>query len=123
MEVPTGRLVHDYTPDLEALTRDVLFGQVWQDDRLSKHDRSLVTIAMLIVQGREGPIKGHMLRAMGHGVTADEIKALITHAAFYGGWGCAEAAVRAMAEMQIGEYDHDKPCKRICCPENQAGAD
>lgn len=39
----------DFAPQFAHLNDDVLFGEVWsQEDELSAHDRSLVTIAALI---------------------------------------------------------------------------
>ena len=119
----TGALIHHILPDVEALTHDVLFGTVWQDARLSKRDRSLVTLAVLLAQRADAPLRGHVLRGLGHGLTLDEITALVTHVTLYAGWGVAEHAARILADMDIGHLHADEPCTKICCPDHTARAD
>jgi 4-carboxymuconolactone decarboxylase len=43
--------IGDFAPKLVALTDDVLFGDVWEREELSKRDRSLVTVAALVAGG------------------------------------------------------------------------
>ncbi len=64
------------------LTDDVLFGDVWERKGLSKRDRSLITVATLVALYRPEQLRGHLRRALAHGVTKDEIVELITHLAF-----------------------------------------
>ena len=92
---PLYRLI----PKLGTIRDDVLFGQVWEDPDLSKRDRSLITVAMLAALYRTEEIKSHMQRALDNGVTETELKALITHVAFYGGWPCAVNAGRCAVEV------------------------
>ncbi len=91
--------VYSLIPKLGALRDDVLFGQVWADPDLSLRDRSLITVAMLAALYRTEELKGHMQRALDNGVTQTELKALITHVAFYGGWPCAVNAGRCAADL------------------------
>lgn len=91
--------VYCLIPKLGELRDDVLFGQVWADPDLSKRDRSLITVAMLAALYRTEELKSHMQRALDHGVTEPELKALITHVAFYGGWPCAVNAGRCAVEV------------------------
>jgi 4-carboxymuconolactone decarboxylase len=81
-------------PKLIELTENVLFGDVWERPGLSKRDRSLITVAALVAMVRPEQLKGHLERALGNGVTRDEISELITHLAFYGGWPAAMTAAR-----------------------------
>src|SRR5271170_7403058 len=80
------------TPKLMDLTEKVLFGDVWERPGLSKRDRSLITVAVLTALGRGEQLRGHLARALGNGVTKDEIGELITHLAFYSGWPTAMSA-------------------------------
>ena len=81
-----GDQIRDIAPKLADLTRDVLFGDVWERPQLKKRDRSLATVTALIAMNRLEQLPGHMTRALDNGVTRDEIIELITHLAFYSGW-------------------------------------
>jgi 4-carboxymuconolactone decarboxylase len=82
----------DVAPKLGELTDDVLFGDVWERPELSKRDRSLITVAALVVLYRTNELPHHLKRALGNGLTRDELAEAITHLAFYGGWPCAATA-------------------------------
>jgi 4-carboxymuconolactone decarboxylase len=73
-------------PKIRQLTDEVLFGDVWERPGLSKRDRSMITVAMLTALYRTEQLRGHIIRALGNGVTKDELIEVITHAMFYGGW-------------------------------------
>lgn len=91
--------VYELLPELGRLRNDVLFGDVWENPALSKRDRSLATVAMLAALYRTDELRGHLRRALDNGVTEDELKALITHVAFYAGWPCAVNAGRVAGEV------------------------
>jgi 4-carboxymuconolactone decarboxylase len=71
------------------LTRDVLFGNVWEQPGLSKRDRSLITISVLTALYRTEQLRGHIKRGLDNGLGREEIMAAIEHMAFYSGWPCA----------------------------------
>ncbi|NGP08482.1 carboxymuconolactone decarboxylase family protein [Rhodococcus sp. 14C212] len=79
-------------PKLAELGAEVLYGDVWERPELSKRDRSLVTVAALIALYRPEQLEAHIERALGNGVTADELAEVITHIAFYAGWPSAVTA-------------------------------
>lgn len=91
--------VYELIPELGRLRDDVLFGDVWEQPELSKRDRSLITVAVLTALYRTDELRGHMKRALDNGVTADELKALITHLAFYAGWPTAVNAGRVALDV------------------------
>ena len=84
--------VRDVFPKLGELTDKVVFGDVWERKGLSKRDRSLITVAALTALYRPDQLKGHIWRALDHGVTKEEIVELITQLAFYAGWPRAGSA-------------------------------
>lgn len=88
-----GDHVRDIAPKMADLTRDVLFGDIWERPGLKKRDRSLATVTALIAMNRLEQLPGHMSRALDNGVTRDEIIELITHLAFYAGWPNAMSAL------------------------------
>jgi 4-carboxymuconolactone decarboxylase len=91
--------MQEVAPKLAQLGADVLFGDVWEQTDLSKRDRSLITVAALTALYRGEQLRGHIRRALGNGVTKEEIGAVITHMAFYAGWPTAANAVRIAKEV------------------------
>jgi 4-carboxymuconolactone decarboxylase len=91
--------VRQVAPKLIELTETVVYGDVWERAELSKRDRSLVTVAALIALGRSDQLQGHLQRALGHGVTRQEVGEVITHLAFYAGWPAAMTAGRVALKV------------------------
>ena len=89
----------DMIPHFGYLTRDVLFGDVWERPGLSKRDRSLITVAALVALYRTDQLRTHLGRALENGVTKDELAEVIEHMAFYGGWPCAANAFGLAEEV------------------------
>jgi 4-carboxymuconolactone decarboxylase len=81
---------------LARLTDEVLFGDVWEGEELSKRDRSMVTVAALVALYRLEQLPGHLVRAMNNGVTRSELVEIITHLAFYSGWPTAHSAIQLL---------------------------
>lgn len=100
----TKPTVYESFPKLGQLRNDVLFGDVWEQPDLSKRDRSLVTVAVLVALYRTEELRGHMQLALENGVSQEEIGGLITHLAFYSGWPTAVNAGRVAQEV-FEEYD------------------
>ena len=98
-ESSTKRATGDIAPKLTELTRDTLFGDIWERPGLSKRDRSLITVATLVAQYRTNELPFHVGRALENGVTKDELIELITHLAFYAGWPCAMTALSIAKEV------------------------
>ncbi len=91
--------LQEVTPYLAELTGKVLFGDVWERPGLSKRERSLITIASLVVMYRTEQIRGHIRRGLQNGLTKEEIGEVITHLAFYGGWPTAVNAAQVAKEV------------------------
>ncbi|BBK31557.1 4-carboxymuconolactone decarboxylase [Stella humosa] len=86
------------SPALEKY-RQRLFGEVWQRPDLSPRDRSVVTVAVLIARNQPVEMPHHFALALDHGVTPAELSEIITHLAFYSGWGNAMTAVAAASDL------------------------
>lgn len=95
----TRNVMQEVSPKLAELTADVLFGDVWERPELSKRDRSMITVAMLVALYRTDQLRGHIARALDNGVTKQEISEVITHATFYAGWPTGANAVRVAKEV------------------------
>jgi 4-carboxymuconolactone decarboxylase len=81
-----------FTPELTAFINNPLYANVWADDRLPPRDRSLVTLGAIVALYRPDELRAQLRRAVSNGVTREEISALITHVAFYGGFPAAISA-------------------------------
>lgn len=91
----------EFAPKFAKLNDDVLFGEVWsREDKLSARDRSIVTVAALMASGiLDSSLRFHIQNAKNHGVTAEEMAEILTHAAFYAGWPKAWAALCMAKEV------------------------
>jgi 4-carboxymuconolactone decarboxylase len=92
-------------PQLIQYSNEILYGQVWERPGLSKRDRSLITVACLFGMARPDFVKTHMERALGNGVTREELSELITHLAFYAGWPAAMSAAQQAKSVFEAEDD------------------
>jgi len=96
-----------FTPALVDYTNDVVYGDLWERKGLSKRDRSLITVAALVATYRPEQLVSHLTRAIGNGVTQEEITEVITHMAFYAGWpaamSAAQVAYTVLVEGNKGE--------------------
>jgi 4-carboxymuconolactone decarboxylase len=90
-----------FTPELAALVDDPLFSQIWEREGLSKRDRSLITVAALVVLYRPEQLRAHLVRAVENGVSKQELSEAITHLAFYGGFPSSITA-SAIAHEALG---------------------
>ena len=96
---PAQTPLADFAPKLSELTRQVLFGDVWERPELSKRDRSLITVAALGALNRPDQLRFHLGRAVENGVKQEELIEAITHLAFYGGWPSAMTAIMIAKEL------------------------
>lgn len=80
------------------------WGETWTRPGLSRHTRSMITIAMLIALNREAELKMHLRAAFNNGVTRDELKELIMHSALYCGLPAANATLH-LAQQVFDEVD------------------
>lgn len=80
---------------------DALFGEVCsREDKLSAHDRSVITLAALISGGNFEQVRAHMNIGKAHGVAKDEMAEITTHLAFYVGWPKAWSAFNIAKEIR-----------------------
>ncbi len=91
--------VRAVAPALEKYTQDRLLGDVWKRPGLSPRDRSIVTLAALIARNQTVEMPYYVNLALDHGVKPAEISEIITHLAFYSGWGNAMSAVAVTKDV------------------------
>ena len=88
-------------PFQEFITR-YAWGEIWERAGLTRRERSLVTLAMLVALNREPEFRMHVRAALNNGVTIEEIREVLIHAGIYCGLPAANAAIQA-AEQVIKE--------------------
>ncbi len=76
-------------PEFAKLTKDFLFGDIWERPGLSPRDKSLITVTCLVALNRIEQVEFHLKKAFENGLTKEELVAAITHIAFYAGWPTA----------------------------------
>lgn len=75
------------------------WGEVWGDATLSRHTRSLVTVAVLTALNHPDELRLHLRGALRNGVTPEEIKAVLLHCAIYAGVPAANTAFHIAEEV------------------------
>ncbi|MDB5267051.1 MAG: pcaC [Hymenobacter sp.] len=89
----------EFTADFQDFITRYAWGEIWTRPGLPRHDRSLITLAMLIALNREDEFKMHVRAALNNGVTVAEIKEVILQAGIYCGLPAANAAYHAAAQV------------------------
>lgn len=85
--------------EFQDLITRYAWGEIWTRPGLSRHTRSLVTIAMMIALNREEELKLHLRAASNNGVSRDEIKEVLLQAAIYCGVPAANSAFHMAQEV------------------------
>ena len=85
-------------PFQEFITR-YAWGEIWERSGLTRRDRSLITLAMLVALNREAELRLHIRAAFRNGVTAEELRELLLQSGIYCGLPAANAAIRAAEEV------------------------
>lgn len=83
--------VQSVSPALAKYTQGVLFNDLWKRPGLSPRDRSVITVAALIARNQPVEMPYHFNLALDNGVKPAELSEIITHLAFYSGWGTQRA--------------------------------
>jgi len=87
------------SPALHRYEQETVFGNLWRRPDLSPRDRGIVTLAALITRNQTGELPRYLALALDSGVTPGEVSELVTHLAFYAGWGNAMAAIPAVRQV------------------------
>ena len=90
----------DFAPMFAHLNDDVLFGEVWNEDAIDVKTKCIITVVSLMASGiTDSSLTYHLQNAKSHGVTKEEIAAIITHATMYVGWPKGWAVFRLAKEV------------------------
>jgi 4-carboxymuconolactone decarboxylase len=88
-------------PFQEFITR-AAWGEAWTREGLDRRTRSCITLAILTALRAENEIPMHVRAAITNGLTPEEIREVILHAAVYAGVPAANSAI-ALAQKTLQE--------------------
>jgi 4-carboxymuconolactone decarboxylase len=91
-----------FAPDLMDIGIESIFGRLWTREGLSRRDRSLVTLGILIALRANEELAYHFQIGRTNGLSDDELAEVIYHASGYAGFPAARAAAQA-AERAFAE--------------------
>lgn len=90
----------DFAPEFAHYNDDILFGENWNTEGIDIKTRCIITVVALMASGiTDSSLVHHLANAKAHGVTKEEIAAVITHTAFYAGWPKGWAVFRLAKEV------------------------
>lgn len=91
--------INSFNADFQNFITNYAWGEIWTRPDLSKHNRSLITMAMLIALNRKAEFKMHVKASFNNGVTVAEIKEVIMQSALYCGLPAANEAFHSAEEV------------------------
>ncbi len=93
----------DFMMAFQRLTTEMAWGYVWTRPGLDRRSRSMINLGMLTALGKPAELKLHVKGALANGLTVDEIKEILMHAAVYCGIPAALEAFKAAHEVLVAE--------------------
>ncbi|HSS65888.1 MAG TPA: carboxymuconolactone decarboxylase family protein [Gammaproteobacteria bacterium] len=79
------RGANDFNREFQQLVTEYAWGLCWGSDVLSKKERSILNLGMLAALGRMHEFELHFKGAVRNGLTADQLKEVLTQIAVYCG--------------------------------------
>ena len=86
-------------PEINDLLVEHAMGMIWARPGLSRRDRSLLTIGILIALRAEDQLRGHIPIGLTNGLTREEIAEILYHATVYAGYPAAMTAHKIALEV------------------------
>ncbi|MCF8479331.1 MAG: carboxymuconolactone decarboxylase family protein [Rhodospirillum sp.] len=90
--------VNDLTAPLQKMVTEYCWGDLWQRPGLSRQQRSMINIGMLIAMNRLHELRVHVRGALRNGVTEQEIVEIVLQTAIYCGAPAALDGMRTAVE-------------------------
>jgi 4-carboxymuconolactone decarboxylase len=84
---------------LRHLSEEFPYASLWTRGTLTRRERSMVTIGMLVAMSQHHELRGHLVGALNNGCSPEEIAEVITHACAYAGFPAAIAAMRTAEDV------------------------
>jgi 4-carboxymuconolactone decarboxylase len=110
----------DFTRDFQDLITRYAWGEIWARPGLERRVRSCMTLTALVALNRMDELAMHVRAARRNGLSDDEIKEVLLHAAVYCGVPAANAAFK-VAQRVLDDGDAGNPGgDRVQQPEQEA---
>jgi len=91
------------TNQIDARFQDFItegaWGTLWSNEKLSKRDRSLITISLLAALGHDEELEMHLNASKNTGATFDEISEVLMHVAVYAGVPASNSALKILKRV------------------------
>lgn len=97
-----------FNAEFQDFLMEYAWGEIWSRPGLNMKLRSMLTIAMLVAMGKNDELKLHIRATRNTGVTRDEVKEIMMHAAIYAGVPSAFGAFQVAAQL-FDEMDKEDP--------------
>lgn len=88
-----------FNQDFQEFISHYAWGEIWTRPGMNKADRSKITLAILIALNRKAEFQMHVKAAFHNGLTKEDIKEIIQHAAIYCGLPAANDAIHSAEEV------------------------
>jgi 4-carboxymuconolactone decarboxylase len=92
-----------FTADFQDLITRYAWGEVWARPGLDRRTRSCITLTALVAGGHDHELALHLRAARRNGLSWDEIKEVLLHAAIYCGVPAANSAFAVARRVQEEE--------------------
>ncbi|MBV8848266.1 MAG: carboxymuconolactone decarboxylase family protein [Methylobacteriaceae bacterium] len=93
----------DFMMAFQEITTEWCWGYAWTRPGLERKTRSMLNLAMLTALGKPAELKLHVKGALANGVSVEEIKEILLHAAVYCGIPAGLDAFKAAHEVLLAE--------------------
>jgi 4-carboxymuconolactone decarboxylase len=103
----TIKNVNPFNEEFQDMITRHAWGEIWTRPGLPLHNRSLITLAMLIALKQTDELRLHLRGAINNGVTRDEIKEVLMQSAIYCGVPAANSAFHVARDV-FAEMDSSK---------------
>jgi len=99
--LPDGEVTFEtgFAPELMDIGVESVFGRLWTRPGLSRRDRSILTLGILIALRATDEMTAHFRIARRKGLSDDELAEIIYHATGYAGFPAAATACHIAAEV------------------------
>jgi len=84
----------DFDADFQAYITNNAWGEVWSRPGLTKRERSLLTISLMVALGHDDELELHLKATKNTGATIGDVKEVILHTAVYAGVPAANHAMK-----------------------------
>jgi 4-carboxymuconolactone decarboxylase len=103
----TIKNVSSFNEEFQDMINRHAWGEIWTRPGLPLHNRSLITLAMLIALKQTDELRLHLRGALNNGVTREEIKEVMMQSAIYCGVPAANSAFHIARDV-FAEIDAGK---------------